>query len=132
MEEGWREQATCKSVGTHLFYAEGAALGQDSKEAKEVCRGCPVSTYCAIASVGERHGVWAGRTPAERTRLRTVTNLAFHASRDEAMEARKMHDLSDHAWFLQDPVSVFIRAFGIQAARTWLGAEVRHGQERTA
>ena len=131
MEEGWREQATCKSVGTHLFYAEGPALSSDSKEAKEVCRRCPVSTYCAIASVGERHGVWGGRTSAERIRLRTATNLTFH-SRDEAMEARKMHDLSDHAWFLQDPVSVFIRAFGIQAARTWLGAEVSRGQERTA
>lgn len=73
----WIDDAACAGIGTDLFYPASEvpdrAAGQVAR-AKEVCRGCPVIDAChafvmATEPPTQRHGVWAGLTPEERTAL---------------------------------------------------------------
>jgi len=58
----WKHDAACVGVDPDLFF------GATEAEAKAVCAGCPVKVDCLIYAVENDilHGVWGGRTPAER------------------------------------------------------------------
>lgn len=64
----WRGDALCAQVDTELFFPE---KGGSTREAKAVCRACPVTAECLAYALGHQEnlqGVWGG--VAERTRLR--------------------------------------------------------------
>ncbi len=53
---------------TDLFFSDDR---EDQAEAKAICSGCAFIVRCGLAAVrrNERHGTWAGWTPAERASL---------------------------------------------------------------
>lgn len=70
----WMDDAACIGVPTEVFFADG--FGGDRKEierdAKKLCRSCPVRHECLSFALknGEHHGIWGGKNPAERHRIR--------------------------------------------------------------
>lgn len=65
----WREDALCTQVGAEFFFPD---RGGSTREAKAVCRRCPVTAQClefALANE-ERFGIWGG--VAERTRRKML------------------------------------------------------------
>lgn len=67
--EDWQDYGNCLGVDPDLFFPE---RGASTREAKEVCRGCPVKVDClefALENV-EKFGIWGGYSERERRRLR--------------------------------------------------------------
>jgi WhiB family redox-sensing transcriptional regulator len=64
----WWDFASCRGLDPELFYPEPYT---DPKEAKEVCRACPVQVVCLewALSHREKHGVWGGESEAGRRRI---------------------------------------------------------------
>lgn len=60
---GWRTQAACKNLPTHVFYPD---KGVNADAAKTVCQRCPVQAECAKDGAHEPHGIWGGMSPLER------------------------------------------------------------------
>ncbi|MFJ8074118.1 WhiB family transcriptional regulator [Streptomyces sp. NPDC096176] len=70
----WRNDAACRDEDPELFFpigTTGPALMQ-AKEAKAVCRRCPVAETCLewAMEVGQDSGVWGGLDEAERRALK--------------------------------------------------------------
>lgn len=59
----WHQQAACRGLDPELFFP---LAGHDAKEAKAVCRTCPVKEPCYEAGRYEYYGVWGGTTRKER------------------------------------------------------------------
>lgn len=77
-DQTWRAQANCLGVDPDLFFPE---RGASTREAKEVCRACPVREACleyALAE-GEKFGIWGGLSERERRRIRRQRRLAARA-----------------------------------------------------
>ena len=72
-DESWREHAACTGQ-TELFFlpTEQATMPWAHDPARLVCMSCPVFDDCERWEMQhpQRHGIWAGRTPAERDVLR--------------------------------------------------------------
>lgn len=68
VHEEWVERAICSQTEPDAFFPE---RGASPRDAKAVCRECPVRAECldyALAH-GERFGVWGGLTPYDRAAL---------------------------------------------------------------
>lgn len=72
----WRDHAACRGADPDLFFPVGTA---DSarlrvREAKQVCRACPVRARCLSWAVnaGVTDGVWGGTTEDERRVIRSA------------------------------------------------------------
>lgn len=64
----WMSQGLCAQTDPEAFYPE---KGGSTKEAKAVCRRCPVTTECleyALNTV-DRFGIWGGLSERERRKL---------------------------------------------------------------
>jgi WhiB family redox-sensing transcriptional regulator len=74
-ERDWRQDAACREVDPELFFPEPGQLPQTAR-AKEVCAGCAVRGPCLDTALhgplarDDRHGIFAGTTARDRTRLR--------------------------------------------------------------
>lgn len=71
--DNWREQASCSTYDSEMFFPDMAAYRDGGVDrAKAVCRRCPVEAEClqAAMAAGEKNGIWGGRTPEERAKLR--------------------------------------------------------------
>jgi WhiB family redox-sensing transcriptional regulator len=74
-ERDWRQDAACRDVDPELFFPEPGQLPQVAK-AKEVCAGCAVRGPCLENALhgplarDDQHGIFAGTTTRDRTRLR--------------------------------------------------------------
>lgn len=68
-DEDWHSQAVCSQTDPEAFYPE---KGGSTKEAKRICRGCPVQKQCLqwALDTDERFGVWGGLSDRERRRLK--------------------------------------------------------------
>ena len=65
----WQDQAVCAQTDPEAFFPE---KGGSTREAKRVCRSCPVRAECleyALAN-DERFGIWGGLSERERRRLK--------------------------------------------------------------
>ncbi len=62
----WTLRAKCRDMADALF-----PEGKDQKQARVVCRGCPVRTECLVEALDNRieWGVWGGMTERERRHL---------------------------------------------------------------
>ena len=69
LDQDWRAQALCAKFDPDLFFAPGAI---EHKEAKRVCRDCPVQSQCLSYAMTTPvdHGIWGGMTERERRRHR--------------------------------------------------------------
>ena len=65
----WRAEANCSGIDPDLWFAPGAL---EHKEAKRICRGCPVRRECLNYALETPvdHGVWGGMTERERRSFR--------------------------------------------------------------
>jgi WhiB family transcriptional regulator, redox-sensing transcriptional regulator len=70
-DQDWRAQADCAKTNPDLWFAPGA---MEHKEAKRICRHCPVQRQCLsyAMSAPVDHGVWGGLTERERRRQRRL------------------------------------------------------------
>lgn len=73
----WWERASCRGMDTRIFYATEDGGHDLYAAARKVCVWCPVRRECleeAMRAEGEarwtRHGMWGGKTPAERDGIR--------------------------------------------------------------
>ncbi len=79
----WMVRAACSPSDAELFFPAVISRGT-TKEAKEICAGCPVIEQCrrgvdkleAAQTFPYWHGVWAGETPLERLRHRRSAQAA--------------------------------------------------------
>ncbi len=69
LDQDWRAYASCAKFDPDLFFAPGAL---EHREAKRVCRDCPVRLECLnyAMSTPVDHGIWGGMTERERRRQR--------------------------------------------------------------
>jgi WhiB family transcriptional regulator, redox-sensing transcriptional regulator len=60
----WRVSANCRNGDPERLFVTGAK----QREARSICRGCPVLTQCLAHALDERieFGVWGGMTERER------------------------------------------------------------------
>ena len=67
----WMDDALCAQVDTELFFPE---QGKSSREARKVCRSCPVKKECLEWSLktGQRFGVWGGMSERQRRKMRRI------------------------------------------------------------
>jgi WhiB family redox-sensing transcriptional regulator len=89
MSEHWQNRANCVGVEPELFFP--TSRNDSAKDAKRICRNCPVQRECAQSARdnGEEFGVWGGRTeqerngprpakqPSKREKFKTAENVAF-------------------------------------------------------
>jgi WhiB family transcriptional regulator, redox-sensing transcriptional regulator len=68
-DQDWRAQGLCSGTDPDLFFAVGAI---EHKQAKRICRGCPVRQDCLAYAMDSPvdHGIWGGLTERERRRWR--------------------------------------------------------------
>ena len=61
----WQDAALCAQVDPNEWFPE---KGKSTRQAKQVCRGCPVRAECLDYALehGELYGVWGGLSPEER------------------------------------------------------------------
>jgi WhiB family redox-sensing transcriptional regulator len=66
--EPWTEHAICAQTDPDAFYPD---KGGSTKDAKRVCRSCPVIAECLAYALdhGDRYGVWGGLSWRERRKL---------------------------------------------------------------
>ena len=59
-----------------LFEVAGPIKSEDLKDARTICRKCPAVQTCGEWAVRhEEYGIWAGTTPTERSRIRTLAGI---------------------------------------------------------
>ena len=90
----WRAKGACLSADPDLFFpiATGLVAAREMAKAQRVCARCRVRQECLDFAMrtGERHGIWGGTTPEERTRARRQRNRGRRArpARQETPAAR--------------------------------------------
>lgn len=69
---GWREEAACSGLDTHLFFPSTEDEQVQLSVARQVCAACPVQEACLAYAIESRQtvGIWGGATTRERRRLR--------------------------------------------------------------
>lgn len=63
----WRHSARCRAEDPEALFVQGAL----QRDAREICRACPVRTECLAHALDNRirFGVWGGMTERERRAL---------------------------------------------------------------
>ncbi len=81
----WHTQAACTNADTNIFYpAQGSGHKKDWAAAKAICANCPVKQPCleyALAT-NQTDGLWGGRTPDQRRKLRPAYRKAHRTCID--------------------------------------------------
>ena len=78
----WWSKALCLGANNDMFFPE---RGASTKEAKEVCRNCPVREECLEYALinAEKFGIWGGLSERERRRLRRQRALVKRTASGE-------------------------------------------------
>lgn len=65
----WRRDGLCAQVDSEMFFPD---RGGSSREAKKVCKACPVQAECLrwALDTEEHFGIWGGLSEKERRRLK--------------------------------------------------------------
>jgi WhiB family redox-sensing transcriptional regulator len=74
-DSDWKNRGQCRQVDPDSFFPE---KGGSAKDAKRVCRSCPVRLQCLEFALenDERFGVWGGLSERERRRVKRETGPA--------------------------------------------------------
>lgn len=71
----WQDNAACQGMDSVTFYAKdgqrASSLRRQERDAKTVCRPCPVIQHCLKYALDTREawGVWGGTTARERQHI---------------------------------------------------------------
>jgi WhiB family redox-sensing transcriptional regulator len=122
-ERDWRQDAACRDADPELFFPEPGQLPQTAR-AKEICAGCAVRGPCLDNALhgplarDDRHGIFAGTTARDRTRLRGRPSMAKgtrflndRAAAEEALELANQVSLDRAARDLGVSKQALRRAF---------------------
>jgi WhiB family redox-sensing transcriptional regulator len=87
--DGWRDQAACRSSDADLFFPAGntGVAASQIEAAKAVCRSCPVRVAClqfALES-NQEAGIWGGTDEEERRKLRAAWRAGRRAAKTSVM-----------------------------------------------
>ena len=65
----WQDEALCATADPECWFPE---RGGSTRDAKKVCRGCPVQVECLEYALEHdlRFGIWGGLSERERRRLK--------------------------------------------------------------
>ena len=73
----WQARSACRDTDPELFFpaSDDFTAVENAAQllaAAKVCHGCPVRRECLTYAVdsGQRHGIWAGHTPAQLRSIR--------------------------------------------------------------
>lgn len=81
----WYDNGLCKNHETSFFYPEPGDPLQ-AKNAKIICRGCPVKAECLTFALEnkESFGIWGGYSPRQRTKIRRIIgkNISISGVKD--------------------------------------------------
>jgi WhiB family redox-sensing transcriptional regulator len=69
----WHSHAACQGVNAELFFPQddGPTAQRVYRHARaDYCGRCPVVEQCRQAGEHERHGLWGGQAPQQRTLAR--------------------------------------------------------------
>jgi WhiB family redox-sensing transcriptional regulator len=71
----WKQLGLCPQVDPDMWFPE---RGSSVKEAKRICRDCPVRAQCLEYALDndERFGVWGGLSERERRKLKRARQQA--------------------------------------------------------
>jgi WhiB family redox-sensing transcriptional regulator len=66
---GWQDRALCAQTDPEAFFPE---KGGSTRDAKRVCRRCPVRAECLeyALETDQRFGIWGGMSERERRRIK--------------------------------------------------------------
>lgn len=73
MTDDWRADAACREYPSEFWFPD---KGGRTADAKRVCAGCPVAAPCLELGHSDPNGIYGGKTPIERRRLRRATRRA--------------------------------------------------------
>ena len=91
----WQLGASCRGMDVGHFYhppdERNAARVQRIKEAKAICRRCPVIAQCLdhALRVREPYGIWGGHSEDERAAMLGVESLRYPAKIVDAPQIQK-------------------------------------------
>jgi WhiB family transcriptional regulator, redox-sensing transcriptional regulator len=68
----WHADAACRGMDPAIFYPE---VSWATSHAQKICATCPVQGECHEQGMGEQLGIWGGRHPFERQKLRPQRKL---------------------------------------------------------
>jgi WhiB family redox-sensing transcriptional regulator len=75
-DEPWQRRAACRGPQAYLFFPPNHPERKDEREAREarakaICAQCSVVKECLDFAIEtrEQHGIWGGKTEAERRAL---------------------------------------------------------------
>ena len=82
----WWAQGLCAQTDPEVFFPE---KGGSTREAKQVCRACPVRAECLEYALAhdERFGVWGGLSERERRRSKHDDAVSAEPLRPGARQA---------------------------------------------
>ena len=88
-DEDWRDEAACIGEPPEAFFPTSSAVAAGLK----LCASCPVRSQCL--EVGMRspmldHGIWGGRTPAQRYAIRRARYRARAIAETQAENQRRL------------------------------------------
>ena len=67
----WQDLAACKGEDVALFYPDKSAGMTGYREARKICRACPVRHDCLTEALRrqDRYGMLGGLSPRQRARI---------------------------------------------------------------
>ena len=74
MSATWHAEGLCRDHHTPDLWHPASAKDDAAREAKTICRVCPVRALCADEALNDPtlSGVWGGLTANQRTRMRNA------------------------------------------------------------
>ena len=112
--ERWQDVASCKGTYVDEFFL---AVGQPVKPVvARMCSECPVRMQCAISSLPEQHGYFAGSTARERARLRTQLRVLLS---QEGWEINAYARAADRSFLNDSPLQEMVGLLGGERGLQW-------------
>lgn len=71
-DTSWMDSGLCRGADQRDFFPALGDLGGMTGAAKALCARCPVADTCLDYALrhSERFGIWGGKTPKERAKIR--------------------------------------------------------------
>jgi WhiB family redox-sensing transcriptional regulator len=115
----WMDLSRCAEVGGDFHFPE---KGGSTREAKRVCRSCPVRAECLEYALGhdERFGIWGGFSERERRRLKREpagTAIAAGDATQAAARTAAARQAGEHARVNSARIAEAARTERIEAQR---------------
>lgn len=109
-ESEWVTRAECAKGELWLdAWFPDTSQGYGAKEARRVCRHCPVKKECRLAGKPEKHGIWAGVYHTE-----TIAVTPKDAILDAAGSMRRLQALATLGWPSKEVAADIRRYTGIR------------------